>query len=356
MSRWEDRHSDSKRHRSRFDRDPSPKRSKRDGKPEPERLPSSNSLDIKNNTEQDQKHRPSLQDGSPPKSLVPTDSKPEKGALSSDTDRKPNGKHEGTKLSAVPTDGPRPRSYFKVPSPQICANSIGIVVQPCALKWFHHDERGNAARVGRSSGRNTTSERGWWRDSRDQHNERTENKKSTNETRKRDDGAKGDEKANWRHDRFSEVEADAPHSRKRPSFREKKIQADFEQVDGAAPETAKLRYLNQPAKESRKEEQGHNTRYFDRNEKALVGDGAAHRRETQKRGGFPSRERYRGGGDDDVNYRRRDGLIGGRSEFRGGSDGHDNKWKHDLYQDANRSPTPKNEEDQIAKVEALLAS
>ncbi|KAM6558309.1 hypothetical protein CsatA_027548 [Cannabis sativa] len=332
MSRWEDRHSDSKRHRSRFDRDPSPKRSKRDGKPEPERLPSSNSLDIKNNTEQDQKHRPSLQDGSPPKSLVPTDSKPEKGALSSDTDRKPNGKHEGTKLSAVPTDGPRPRSYFK------------------------HDERGNAARVGRSSGRNTTSERGWWRDSRDQHNERTENKKSTNETRKRDDGAKGDEKANWRHDRFSEVEADAPHSRKRPSFREKKIQADFEQVDGAAPETAKLRYLDQPAKENRKEEQGHNTRYFDRNEKALVGDGAAHRRETQKRGGFPSRERYRGGGDDDVNYRRRDGLIGGRSEFHGGSDGHDNKWKHDLYQDANRSPTPKNEEDQIAKVEALLAS
>ncbi|CAA2999701.1 Hypothetical predicted protein [Olea europaea subsp. europaea] len=32
------------------------------------------------------------------------------------------------------------------------------------------------------------------------------------------------------------------------------------------------------------------------------------------------------------------------------------KWKHDLYEESNRSPTPKNEEDQIAKIEALLAS
>lgn len=32
------------------------------------------------------------------------------------------------------------------------------------------------------------------------------------------------------------------------------------------------------------------------------------------------------------------------------------KWKHDMFSEANRSPTPKNEEDQIAKVEALLAS
>ncbi|XP_062089405.1 uncharacterized protein LOC133795934 isoform X2 [Humulus lupulus] len=328
MSR-RDRESDSKRHRSRFDREPSPKRSRRDGKPVPERLPSSDSLDIKNITEQGQKHHRSLQERSPLKAFVPTDSKPEKGALSNDIDRQPNGQHEGTKLSAGPTDGPRPRSYFQ------------------------HDERGNAARVGRSSGRNTTSERGWWRDSRDQHNERTENRKSTNETWKRDDRAKGDEKANWRHDRFSEVEADAPPARKRPSFREKKIQADSEQADRAAPETVKSSHLEQPAKENRKEEQGHNTRYFDRTERPLAGDGAANRREPQ-RGGFLSRERYRGGGGDD-DHRRRDGFSGGRPVFRGGSHGHD-KWKHDLYQEANRSPTPKNEEDQIAKVEALLAS
>jgi hypothetical protein len=32
------------------------------------------------------------------------------------------------------------------------------------------------------------------------------------------------------------------------------------------------------------------------------------------------------------------------------------KWKHDLFDDANKSPTTKNEEDQIAKIERLLAS
>ncbi|KAK9109750.1 hypothetical protein Sjap_017810 [Stephania japonica] len=32
------------------------------------------------------------------------------------------------------------------------------------------------------------------------------------------------------------------------------------------------------------------------------------------------------------------------------------KWKHDMFDEANRSPTPKNEDDQIAKIEALLAS
>ncbi|MCL7040714.1 hypothetical protein MKW94_028783, partial [Papaver nudicaule] len=32
------------------------------------------------------------------------------------------------------------------------------------------------------------------------------------------------------------------------------------------------------------------------------------------------------------------------------------KWKHDLYDEANKSPTAKNEEEQIAKVQALLSS
>lgn len=197
-------------------------------------------------------------------------------------------------------------------------------------------------------------ERGWWRDSRDQYGERTEGKKASNETWKRDDRAKGDEKGSWRHDRFFEGEADAAPARKRPAFREKKIQVDSEQADRAATETVKSSHPEHPAEESGKEERGHSARHLDRSEKPFAGDRASNRREPPQ-GGFPSRERYRGGGAAaDGNYRRRDGYSGGHG-FRA-SGARVEKWKHDLYQEANRSPTPKNEEDQIAKVEALLAS
>ncbi|KAJ7296954.1 hypothetical protein O6H91_Y088200 [Diphasiastrum complanatum] len=66
------------------------------------------------------------------------------------------------------------------------------------------------------------------------------------------------------------------------------------------------------------------------------------------------RASYRGG---------RARRFGGRVRERwGGRNGRDNevlfhdRWKHDLFDEANRSPTPKQEEDPIAKVEALLAA
>lgn len=94
--------------------DVSPKRSRRDGKPAPERLPSSNDLDMKSQTDQDQKHHRRLQDGLPLETPLTTDSKVERGALSNDTDRKPNGQKEGAKLSSGPTEVPRSRSFFQV--------------------------------------------------------------------------------------------------------------------------------------------------------------------------------------------------------------------------------------------------
>lgn len=42
---------------------------------------------------------------------------------------------------------------------------------------------------------------------------------------------------------------------------------------------------------------------------------------------------------------RRQGYGGGRVD----------KWKHDMFDEVNQSPTSKNEEDHVAKVEALLA-
>lgn len=72
-----------------------------------------------------------------------------------------------------------------------------------------------------------------------------------------------------------------------------------------------------------------------------------------QRGVFPSRERYTNGAAG-HNYRGRD-RFGERQGYHS-SGGRVEKWEHDLYHEANRSPTPKNEEDQIAKVETLLAS
>ncbi|XP_015901605.3 uncharacterized protein LOC107434636 isoform X1 [Ziziphus jujuba] len=329
MSRREDRDSDSKRHRSRFDREPSPKRSRRDGKPAPERLPSNSNLDFRNHTDQDQKHRRQLQDGLPLGSSLTSDARLDKGAVTKEPDRKSNGLEEGTKHSSNPTEVPRSRSYFQ------------------------HDERGNAGQVGRSSGWGAASERGWWRDSRDQHKERTENKAGTNDTWQQDERAKGDEKDSWNHGGFFEMEADPPPARKRPAFREKKIQAHSGSADKASADTVKSSYLDLPSESGKREERGYSGRHLDSSEKPFSGDKAApYRRETQ-RTGFLSRERYGGGGD--GNYKGRDRYSGGRRGYC--SNGTQvEKWKHDLYHEANRSPTPKNEEDQIAKVEALLGS
>ena len=71
-------------------------------------------MDIRNQTDQDQKHHRRLQDGLPLETPLTTDSKPERGAPSNNTDRKRNGQHEGTKISAGPTEVTRSRSYFQV--------------------------------------------------------------------------------------------------------------------------------------------------------------------------------------------------------------------------------------------------
>lgn len=51
----------------------------------------------------------------------------------------------------------------------------------------------------------------------------------------------------------------------------------------------------------------------------------------------------------------RSGESSGPPQFGGGGYQAE-RWKHDLFDEGNRSPTPKNEEDEIAKVEALLSS
>ncbi|KAM1152243.1 hypothetical protein EV1_034534 [Malus domestica] len=328
MSRRDSRDSDSRRHRSRFDREPSPKRSRRGEKDEKDRIASKGNLESGKQSDQDQKQRQRLQDTLPLESTLAPDSKGENGDSRKESNKKPSGPHEGTKHSTNPSEIPRSRSYFQ------------------------HNERGNAGQVVRSSGRGSTAEHGSWRDPKDRHDDRTVSKTTTNDSRSRNEKAKAGENRNWRHDGFFEMEADPPSARKRPAFREKKIPVESDNADKTAAETAKSSHPDPSMEGSRKkEDRGHNPRHTDRSDKQFAGERGSYRRDAPP-GVFPSRERYTGGAG--RNNRGRDGFSG-RQGYNS-SMGRAEKWTHDLYNEANRSPTPKNEEDQIAKVEALLAS
>lgn len=333
MSRREFRESDSKRHRSRFDREPSPKRSRRDRKTLEEKLSRNSSSHVEDNKDQDQKDelRHVGQDMIPHESSLALESKPE-GGVGKGANRISDGKDGGTKHPVNPTEVPRSRSYFQ------------------------HDERGNAGQVGRSFGRSATSERGWWKDSKDpdKDNDRASGRTSYN-SQQRDDKPQA-AKEDRHHGGSSKLEVDAPApARKRPAFREKKITVDNESGEKAAmvSESKKSSDPHQPQEgRERREERGRDTRYSEKLNKHVNGDMATKRDEV-KRGGYPARERY-GNGSGGGNYRGRD-RFGGRQGYRA-SGTRVEKWKHDLFHEANRSPTPKNEEDQIAKVEALLSS
>ncbi|XWS63006.1 hypothetical protein CRYUN_Cryun06bG0059400 [Craigia yunnanensis] len=331
MSRREGRDSNSRRHRSRFDREPSPKRSRtrRDGKLETEGVVSN--ADVGDRADQDEKQRRRLQDALPLEApSAPDSSKIESGTVNKESDRKNNGRHEGTKHSSDPTQVPRSRSYYQ------------------------HDERGNAAQADRSLGRRAATERGWWRDAKDQHNER---ETKTYETRQRDEKpqAKGNGNGDWHHDRFFEMEAgpllQPPPTRKRPAFSEKKIPAASQITDNTKKEPEKASHSGHHVLGSeRSVDRDHNPRHLDRQDRLTGRDQVPNRREAP-RGGFSLHERPRGGGGD---FRGRDRFSGRQGYHSGGT--HVEKWKHDLFDEADKSPPRKNEEDQIAKVESLLAS
>ncbi|KAK6945980.1 hypothetical protein RJ641_013524 [Dillenia turbinata] len=328
MSRREDRDSDYRRHRSRFDREPSPKRSKRDGKPEMERTTSNRSFG-NGDSKDGEKQRRRLQDALPLEepSAAP-DSKAENVGGDKESVKKSNGFHDGTKPPSDPTEVPRSRSYFQ------------------------HDERGTAGQVGRSRGHRAASEHGWWRDSRDKHGDRAANKTESKGVQKRDGDSKnqGGDNRGWCHDRYFEFEVDpAPPVRKRPAFREKKLPADPASSEKAATEPVETSQPDQPISASEREERrGHSPHQHGR---SYAGYRAPYNRGGSYKGGFSSRYRYGVGGNNRGGDR-----FDGRQGHRSSGGGHVEKWKHDLFDEADQSPKAKNEEEQIAKVEALLAS
>lgn len=161
----------------------------------------------------------------------------------------------------------------------------------------------------------------------------------------------GKETDAWRHDGYYELETNPKPPAKKRSFREEKISADPEKVDKAETEPAKPNSSNRPVLhvERRNERSSYVSHHPDQAERQFSGDRSANRSGTW-RGKFPSRPgRYY----DSGNFRGRD-KVDSRPPYR--SNKTVEKWKHDLFNEANKSPPPQNEEDQIAKIEALLAS
>ncbi|KAL0348299.1 UNVERIFIED_CONTAM: hypothetical protein Sangu_1057700 [Sesamum angustifolium] len=327
MSRREDRSSESKRRRSRFDREPSPKRSRRDGKPETERSAAQEEPD-KDRLDRDHKHRRRLQDPVPLEAPVSHDPKVESGTMGKESENKSEGHRGGRRHSSDPTKAPQSRSYFE------------------------HDDRGSAGRDGRSFSRRTENERGWWRDPKEQQNDRAIDKTVPRATQQKDEKGKDSREDNhvWRHDGYFEMEANPkPPARKRPSFREQKIPADPEKTNKASTAPGMPNNQDHTLESGRCDEREHASRHSDKPERPFAGDRELNRAHSW-RGNFSSRDRSGTNG----RYRGRDRFMP-RQSYRP-TGGRVEKWKHDLYTEANRSPSPKNDEDQISKIEALLAS
>ncbi|KAL0412630.1 UNVERIFIED_CONTAM: hypothetical protein Sradi_1464700 [Sesamum radiatum] len=140
-----------------------------------------------------------------------------------------------------------------------------------------------------------------------------------------------------------------PSARKRPSFREQKIPADPEKTNKASTAPGMANNQDHALESGRRDEREHASRHSDKPERPFAGDRELNRAQSW-RGNFSPRDRSGANG----RYRGRDRFMP-RQSYRP-TGGRVEKWKHDLYTEANRSPSPKNEEDQISKIEALLAS
>ncbi|WOL01652.1 U1 small nuclear ribonucleoprotein 70 kDa-like isoform X1 [Canna indica] len=334
MSRREGRDSDGRRFHSRpeREREPSPKRPRRDGKPASGR----GSLDVDVEDSRERKHRRRFQDALPVEKSSAADAKVKPDSMHDASDRKVDP-HD-IKHSSDPIEASRSRSYFQ------------------------HDERGSAGHGGQSyvhrvanDGRST---------SKDQTGDRVEKKEVSDLHRKYDRSkVHADEKNEWKHDGFFELEAKAPVPRKRPAFSEKKVPAEKDSV--ALPLTgseSRNHHDKQTYGASRWEEKGSNHSRGDKPERSFNRDDKYDRRgdrylqrNEMHRAEYQPRERAERHGVRETKDRERfNGRYGERKPYRQSGLQVD-KWKHDLYDEANRSPTPKNEEDQIAKVEALLA-
>ncbi|XP_010247348.1 PREDICTED: uncharacterized protein LOC104590388 isoform X2 [Nelumbo nucifera] len=327
MSRQESRENDTKRHHLKPDKESSPKRPRRDEKLASERTSSDRNLDIRSHTDWDQKRCRRLEDAI--QLMSPLAPKLKGGAADNEFDKKTNGLHDGMNCSFNPTEVPlpHPRSYFQ-------------------------NEHGSAGQGGQSFSCRQIAERGWWRDPKEQFSYREEDKAGQYDNPHKDKNiqAKGEDKSVWHHNGSLYPEPEAPpQAKKRPTFREKKIPLDSR--SGGITPANPVKPSNPEQRGDDKGRIGHRSHVADRHQKPFTGGKALPYKGEVQKSGLPPREKF----NSCSGFRRTDrfsGRHGERNQYRHNTSRME-KWKHDLFDEANRSPTPKNEE-QIAEVEALL--
>ncbi|KAH9606625.1 hypothetical protein KSS87_013061 [Heliosperma pusillum] len=266
-------------------------------------------------------------------------------ALPLETSRTSNAKPEVKDASET--------SGRKAIEPSETANPTGV---SRSRSFSQRDDRGTAAQDGRRSERRLTSDQGKWKDSRDVERA-TRRTAGPNLIEKEKPDARGGDSRNWRHDRFFEMEKNSdPPTKKRRQFREEKLPPESNPATYVTAVPSKdIQLTNSTKAAERREERDRTHRPLERNDndRSFVKSRPPFNRERGERTDMPPRNRFNNGGEYDGRYRGRENFGGGQGYQSGGS-GRVEKWKHDLYDEANASPT-KNEEDPVAKVEALLS-
>ncbi|CAN1302478.1 hypothetical protein LINPERPRIM_LOCUS25478, partial [Linum perenne] len=325
----------------------SPKRSRRDDKPQTEKVVSKSHPDATDLINRSQRDNLKLQDAVPLGAAPSHDSKMESAEGKKEPEKNPNEHQSEDIPSSNPTEVPRSRSYFQVPIASVFSQAFLCL---CFNSMMNVVMLGKLAEA-TFGGLQLFEERGW-RDSKDGRNERDIKKSTTNHSPKREQklGAKDDDNSAWRHDRFFKVEDEGCQPlRRRPAFREKKNPAKSENDSNPARESNWSSQIDRRPVSigERREESNRNHRQVDRSRERFNGYRGVQPPPP------PSRQQYAG---DRSNYRGGEGFNG-EQQNNHQSGTRVEKWKHDLFDEAAaKSPTTRNEDDQIARVEALLAS
>jgi len=158
----------------------------------------------------------------------------------------------------------------------------------------------------------------------------------------------------WKHDGFFKLEEEAPVAKRRPGFKE--MGMPLEERESAVTEPdARFRKPYQPGLTSGmgEDRRNYHSREFIRPDDRGTRRGFSDYRGAGQRNGYDSRGRFAGRGGRGID--RFEHQYGGRNDMHEAAGNQTEKWKHDLYDQTDNTPAPMTEEEQIAKVEALLA-
>ncbi|CAI0470467.1 unnamed protein product [Linum tenue] len=330
-----------RRYRSGFDREPSPKRSRRDEKLETQKVFSEPNPESGDLTHHSESGHVKTQDAVVPLVSAPgPDSKLESADDKKELEKKPNEQHHADVTPSTNSkEVPRSRTYFQV---HLNVSSLGLL--EFYWNWMTDVMLGKLAEALFVDPPLVYEQER--RDPKDDRNERDTNRSTTNDRDRKSGGAKDDDNTSLHHDRLFKMEDEARPAhmrRQRPAFREKKTPAGSEYLAAVPMHSSQIDRRPVSGLERR------DRHVVDRSERAVAGG--------HRRGLPPSRDRP--GGVRMNNYNK------GREQFNARQSSHPNqgsgtrveKWKHDLFDEAaSKSPASKNEDEHIARVEELLAS